>query len=56
MSNWKSRKLWLALVGAAVTFGNMMWDWGMTNEQAWLILLPLLAYIGVEGVRDIKAA
>jgi len=56
MSNWKSRKLWLSIVGAFVAFGNSMWEWGLTIDQVWLILIPLLAYIGVEGLRDTKAA
>lgn len=50
----KSRKLWLAVVGAAVAFGNAMWDWGLSNDQVWSVIAPLLAYIGVEGIADIK--
>lgn len=50
----KSRKLWLAVIAAAVAFGNALWDWGLTNEQVWSVVTPLLAFIGVEGVADIK--
>jgi hypothetical protein len=50
----KSRKLWLAVVGAAAAFGNAMWDWGLSNEQVWSVIAPLLTYIGVEGIADIK--
>lgn len=50
----KSRKLWLAVIAAVVAFGNAMFDWGLTTEQIWSVLAPLLAYIGVEGVADIK--
>ena len=49
----KSRKLWLALIGAFVAFGNGMWDWGLTSEEVFQILGPLIAYIGVEGARDL---
>jgi len=51
---WTSRKLWVALIGAAVAFGNSYWDWGMSVEQIMTIIAPLLAYIGVEGIADIK--
>lgn len=50
----KSRKLWLAVVAAAVAFGNAMFDWGLTSEQVWSVLAPLLTYIGIEGVADIR--
>ena len=56
MGNWKSRKLWLAIVGAFVAFGNAYWTLGMTVEQVMLILTPILVYIGVEGIKDIKTA
>jgi len=59
MSNWKSRKLWLSIVGAFVAFSNGMGWWGdvtMSTEQILLILTPLLAYVGVEGMRDVKEA
>lgn len=48
----KSRKLWLSLIAAAVAFGNAMWNWGLSQEEVWTIVMPLLAYIGVEGTRD----
>jgi len=51
-----SRKLILAVVAAVVAFGNAWGDWGLTTEEIWSILTPLLAWIGVEGVRDIKEA
>lgn len=56
MSNWKSRKLWLAITGGAVAFANAYWGFGLTMDQVWAFLIPLLAYIGVEGVKDIKEA
>ena len=55
MGKWTSRKLWLALIGAGVAFGNAYWNWGMTVEQILLVIGPLMAYIGVEGARDVKA-
>jgi len=54
MSGWKSRKLWIAILAAAVAFGNAYGDWGMTVEQLFTIIAPLLAFIGVEGIADIK--
>jgi len=48
----KSRKLWLSVIAAFVSFGNAMWDWGLTNEEVGTVVLPLLAYIGAEGIAD----
>ena len=50
----KSRKLWLAIIAALVAFGNAMFGWGLSTEQVITVIAPLLAYIGVEGVADIK--
>ena len=50
----KSRKLWLALIAAAVAFGNAMFGWGLTTDQVLTVIAPLLAYIGIEGAADIK--
>lgn len=56
MKNWlkglTSRKFILALVSAAVAFGNFMWGWGLTEVQVLTIISPLLAFIGVEGAAD----
>ena len=49
----KSRKFWLALLSAFVAFGNVYFDWGLSVDELWTILFPLLAYIGVEGAADI---
>jgi hypothetical protein len=49
-----SRKFLLSLVAAFVAFGNAMWDWELSQEQVWAILVPLLGFIGVEGIADIK--
>lgn len=49
-----SRKFLLAFVAAIVVFGNAFFDWGITNEQVWAILTPILAFIGVEGAADLK--
>lgn len=49
----KSRKLWLAIVLSIVTFGNYMWDWGLTQGEVLSIATPILAYIGIEGVADV---
>ena len=51
-----SRKFILAVAGAMVAFGNSFWDWGLTNEQVVAVILPLLAFIGIEGIRDITKA
>ena len=50
----KSRKLWLALIAALVAFGNAMFNWGLTTEQVLTVIAPLLTYVGIEGVADIK--
>lgn len=50
----KSRKLWLAIIAALVAFGNAMFGWGLTTEQVLTVIAPLLTYIGVEGVADIR--
>lgn len=49
-----SRKFLLAIVGALVVFANAMWGWGLSEEQVWSVLAPILTYIGVEGIADIK--
>lgn len=49
-----TRKFLLALVGAVVVFGNAFWNWGISDDQAWQILTPVLAFIGVEGAADLK--
>ena len=51
-----SRKFLLAIISAFVVFANAMWDWGLTNEQVWTVLTPLLTFIGVEGAKDYKEA
>lgn len=49
----KSRKLWLAVVAAVVAFGNAYFDWGLDPKEVWAILIPLLGYVGVEGLADV---
>ena len=49
----KSRKFWLALVAAFVAFANSYWDLGFSQDQVWAVIIPLLAYIGIEGLVDI---
>lgn len=50
-----SRKFLIAIVGATVVFGNYMWNWGLTEDQVWSVLTPLLTYMGLEGFADIKS-
>ena len=50
----KSRKLWLAVASAFITFGNAMWDWGLSQQEVESIVIPLLAYVGIEGIADIR--
>lgn len=50
----KSRKLWLAIVSSAVVFANTAFDIGLQTDDILLMLTPVLSYIGVEGIRDIK--
>ncbi len=48
-----SRKLWVAIVAAFVAFANAFWDMGLTNEQVWSVIGPLLGYILAEGTADV---
>lgn len=50
----KSRKFWLAVIAAVVAFGNGMFDWGLSTEQIITVITPLLAYVGIEGIADVK--
>lgn len=50
-----SRKWLAAIISAVVAFGNARWDWGLTVQEVWSVIVPLLAYIGVEGVADYKS-
>lgn len=51
-SSLLTRKFLLAFVSAVVVFGNAMWQWGISDEQVWQILTPVLAFIGAEGYAD----
>lgn len=51
-SSLLTRKFLLAFVAAIVVFGNAMWSWGISEEQVWQILTPILAFIGAEGLID----
>lgn len=53
-SSLLTRKFLLAFVAAIVVFGNAMWNWGISEEQVWQILTPILAFIGAEGWADAK--
>jgi len=46
----------LALIAAVVAFGNAAWDWGLTQDDLWAVLIPILTFIGVEGLKDFKTA
>lgn len=54
LARLKSRKFILALVAAFVAFGNALWGWGLTTEQVMTVIGPLLLFIGIEGVADVK--
>lgn len=53
-SSMLTRKFLLSLVAAVVVFGNAMWNWGISEEQVWQMLIPILSFIGVEGAADFK--
>lgn len=53
MGSLSSRKFWLAIVGSVVAFANAYWALGLTVDQVWMFLSPILAYIGIEGVADV---
>jgi hypothetical protein len=50
-----SRKFLFALLAATVAFGNALWEWGLSADEVWQTVLPLLTFIGIEGVADIKS-
>lgn len=50
-----TRKFLLAIVSAAVVFSNHMWNLGLTEDQIWAVLAPVLAFMGLEGIADIKS-
>ena len=50
-----TRKFLLAVVSASVVFSNHMWNLGLTEDQIWAVLTPVLAFIGLEGIADIKS-
>lgn len=52
MSRWTSRKFWMALIAAAIAFGNGAFDWGLTTEQIATVLIPMLAFIFGEAWVD----
>ena len=47
-----SRKFLLALLAAIIAFGNYYFGWGLKMEEVGQIILPLLAFIGIEGAND----
>lgn len=51
----KSRKFWMAILSAAVVFCNEFFGWDLKIEQIIAIVAPILAYITVEGIADIKS-
>lgn len=55
LQRFTSRKFLLALITAIVAFGNFYWEWGISVEEVLLIIAPILAFIGLEGWKDIKA-
>lgn len=54
LKRFASRKFIASLVGAIVVFGNGVGWWKLDTTEVWQVLAPLLAYIGVEGVADLK--
>ena len=52
LARFTSRKFLLAVVAAVVAFGNAYFDWGITEEQVWTIISPLIGFILIEGVGD----
>ena len=49
-----SRKFLLALIGGLVAFTNAYFDMGLSTDEVITVIMPILAYIGVEGIADIK--
>ena len=55
-SRFTSRKFVLVVLSSVVTMGNHFFNWGLDINELFTILTPLLAYIGIEGVRDVAEA
>ncbi len=56
MEKLKSRKFWLAIVGAILPILNETFGWSIPTEAILTILGPILAYIFAEAYVDAKAA
>lgn len=56
VSRLTSRKLWVAVLAACGALGAALQDGVVSLPEVYAIMTPLLAFIGVEGVKDIKEA
>lgn len=55
MDKLKSRKLWLALIGAALVVFNDQFGWGFSTDTLNKLVELVLGYIIVEGVADVAS-
>lgn len=42
----------MALLASFVAFANSYFGWGIQQEQMWVIITPLLGFIGFEELAD----
>jgi hypothetical protein len=49
-----SRKFIIAAVSSLVPLGNAVFGWGLTVDQVLTFLAPVLLFIGIEGLKDVK--
>jgi uncharacterized membrane protein len=52
----KSRKLWLAIVGAIFVVLNDQFGWGFTKDAIDSVLKFFALFIATEGAKDVAAA
>ena len=48
----RSKKWWMAILGAFVPLANEVFGWGLSVEQVATVVLPFVAYIAGQGLAD----
>ncbi len=50
--NWKSKKLWVSVLGVLVPVANALFGWGLVLEEILGITSPMMAYVIGQGIAD----
>ena len=56
IERFTSIKFLLAVAGSLASFGNYMWNWGLSTEEMFSVFMFLFAFLGVEGAKDMVDA